>query len=99
LAARIDVGKGQSGVSVRVSGRLDEPVARELRELCQRQTGALLLDLESLRSADEAALAILRELRDAGGRIVGASPYIRLLLDGDSGAEAVPGSESNEAEE
>ena len=42
--------------------------------------GALRLDLSELRSADKAGLATLRAHRAAGGSIVGASPYIKLLL-------------------
>jgi hypothetical protein len=93
LTARIDVAKGASGASVRVAGRLDESAARELWRLCLLQTGVLILDLEDLTSADPAALETLRGLRDRGCRIVGAWPYIRLLLDGAGGVLSDPDKE------
>jgi anti-anti-sigma regulatory factor len=70
---------------VRVSGQLDATGAAELHELCGARSGALILDLEELVAVDPAALATLRALREEGGRVIGASHYIRLLLDGDTG--------------
>lgn len=67
---------------VRVAGRLEGSAARELLELCRRQTGRLTLDLEDLLSTDRAAVETLKDLRDAGARIEGASPYVRMLLNG-----------------
>jgi hypothetical protein len=74
---------------VRISGRLDGAAARELWETCLRQKGVVTLDLRDLTSADPEAIETLRGLRYRGGRIVGASPYVRLLLGsavGDEGA-------------
>jgi hypothetical protein len=82
LDARIDLVEGAGGCSVRVVGRLEEPAGRELLELCGSRRGVLILDLEDLVSADRAAVGILKDLRDAGARIVGASPYIAMLLNG-----------------
>jgi len=70
---------------VRVSGQLDATGAAELQELCGDRSGALILDLGELVALDAAALAALRTLREEGGRVIGASHYIRLLLDGDTG--------------
>jgi anti-anti-sigma regulatory factor len=86
LAARIDLSESTGGVSVRVAGRLEEAAARELLDLCRRPTGRLTLDLEDLISVDRAALETLKDLRAAGARIVGASPYVRMLLNGGMGA-------------
>jgi hypothetical protein len=82
LTARIDLSEGVGGSSVRVAGRLEEAAARELLELCRHRTGWLLVDLAELVSADRVGTEILKDLRDAGARIVGASPYIRMLLNG-----------------
>jgi len=82
---RIDCSTGAGGLAVRVSGQLDAAGAGELRELCRDRSGALILDLEELVAADAASLAALRALREEGGRLIGASHYIRLLLDGDAG--------------
>ncbi len=81
LIARIDVTEQAGGASLRVAGRLEESSARELLELCHRRTGALLIDLEDLVSADCAAIETLQNLRAAGANVVGASPYITMLLN------------------
>jgi len=83
LTARIDLGDGASGPSIRVAGRLDEPAARELLDVCRHRPGVLLVDLAELTSADRFAIEALRRIRSQGARIVGASPYITLLLDGE----------------
>jgi anti-anti-sigma regulatory factor len=82
LTARIDLTEAAGAVSVRIAGRLDEPAARELLELCRRRPGRLTLDLEELVSLDRAAAEMLKDLRDAGARIEGATPYVRMLLNG-----------------
>ncbi len=50
--------------------------------------GALLIGLEDLVSADRAAIETLQDLRAAGARLVGASPYIAMLLNGRPDAPA-----------
>lgn len=67
--------------TVRIEGWLEgEAVAELERVIIEGASGALRLDLSELRSADKAGLAALRAHRAAGGAIVGASPYIKLLL-------------------
>jgi anti-anti-sigma regulatory factor len=98
LTLRIDVSNGKSGASVRVAGRLDGAAARELWETCLEQRGAVTLDLQDLTSADTEAIETLRGLRDIGGRIVGASPYVRLLLRSAMGDEGAPSDPDKEEE-
>ena len=88
LTARIDVTEQTGSASVRVAGRLDESAALELLELCHHRMGALVIDLEDLVSADRAAIETLQDLRAAGARVVGASPYITMLLNGRPDARA-----------
>jgi hypothetical protein len=82
LTARIDVAHGAEGACLRVAGRLEGSAAQELLEVCRRQRGVLFIDLEELLSLDHTSVETLQELRAAGARIVGASPYIAMLLNG-----------------
>jgi hypothetical protein len=65
---------------VRLEGWLEGDAVAELERVISGDSGPLRLDLSELRSADAAGLAALRALRAAGASLVGASPYIRLLL-------------------
>ena len=65
---------------VRVEGWLEGEAVAELERVIDGGSGALRLDLSELRSADKAGLIALRAHRAAGASIVGASPYIQLLL-------------------
>lgn len=87
---RIDSSSGTGGLALRVMGRLDAQGADQLRDLCRERSGsgALTIDLDGLASADAAALAVLRSLQEHGARLVRASRYIRLLLDGATDTEA-----------
>ncbi len=70
-----------SGVRVvRLEGWLEGEAVAELERVIEGGSGALRLDLSELRSADKAGLTALRAHRAAGASIVGASPYIKLLL-------------------
>lgn len=65
---------------MRIEGWLESEAVAELERVIEGGSGALRLDLSELRSADNAGLAALRAHRAAGASIVGASPYIKLLL-------------------
>ncbi len=70
-----------SGTRVlRLEGWLEGESIAELDRVINGDSGPLRLDLTELRSADAAGLSTLRALIAAGASIVGASPYIRLLL-------------------
>jgi len=70
-----------SGISMlRIEGWLEGETVAELERVVNGSSGPLRLDLSELRSADTAGLAALRAMRAAGAAIVGASPYIKLLL-------------------
>jgi ABC-type transporter Mla MlaB component len=66
--------------TVRIEGWLEGEAVAELERFIEGGSGALRLDLSELRSADTAGLTVLRAHRAAGASIVGASPYIKLLL-------------------
>lgn len=70
-----------SGVTVfRLEGWLEGEAVAELERVALESAGPIRLDLSGLRSADTEGLHALRALRTTGATLVGASPYIRLLL-------------------
>jgi hypothetical protein len=64
-----------------VAGRLEAGHVAQLEEHFQSSTETMVLDLSELLGADAGAVCWLRGFERRGGRIVGASPYIQLLLD------------------
>ena len=65
---------------VRLEGWLEGESVAELERVMRGGSGPLRLNLCELRSADAAGLVALRALRAGGASLVGASPYIKLLL-------------------
>jgi hypothetical protein len=71
----------ESGIQlIRLAGWLEGEAVAELERVVSGRAEPLRLDLAELRSADPAGLTVLRALRARGAGLVGASPYIRLLL-------------------
>jgi hypothetical protein len=93
LTARIDLSEGDGTVSVRVAGRLDGEAARLLLELCRPRTGRLSVNVEDLVSIERASVETLQDLRAAGARIVGATPYIAMLLNMGANGPSADGEE------
>lgn len=67
---------------IELHGRLSGPEIAELRTACASQTPPvrLRIDLENLSGASPDGILALKELRASGAHLVGASPYIELLL-------------------
>ena len=72
-------------VTVKIEGRLTGEEAAELRRVCAGIDGWPVLDLTDLQSADREGVSVLRELRAKGVRLIGASPYIQILLAPEAG--------------
>lgn len=70
-------------VTVLLEGRLMRDWIGELRAVidAERRRGAIVLDLRQLTFADRAGLELLRQLTTEGARLVGATPFLRGLLD------------------
>jgi len=68
---------------VSVAGRLDEGYLAELQEQCRAIKTELVFDLSELKTADRAAVHWLVERQARGEEILGASPYIKILLERD----------------
>jgi hypothetical protein len=77
----------ESGIQViRLAGWLEGEAVAELERVASGCADPIRIDLTELRSADPAGLTVLRALQGRGGRLVGASPYIRLLLGTETSA-------------
>lgn len=79
------IGKDHRGdvTVVHVDGRLDGDGVEALERECRSAGRPLELDLSGLLNADEVGLSYLRASRESGALLAGASPFLRLLLDGE----------------
>lgn len=69
---------------LQIAGRLRSGDLSELDKAIQSGDGSFVLDLTDLQSADEAGIVRLRELAAGNGELRGVSPYVQMLLDGNS---------------
>jgi hypothetical protein len=70
---------------IELHGRLSGPEIAEFETACAAERPPLRIDLENLAGASADGILALKEQRARGARLVGASPYIELLLSGRSG--------------
>jgi len=71
----------ESGIQiVRLAGWLETENLTELERVVGDTSGPFRLDLTELRSADRVGTTLLRALHAKGVSLVGASPFIRVLL-------------------
>ena len=80
MTIRITTHQNSRGGIVVVAGRLDADGVRELERVIVETPNVTGLDLDGLRAADETGLEALRNLRDRGIALKGASRYLALLL-------------------
>jgi hypothetical protein len=81
LAFRITTASGGDETIIRLEGRLGFIGVKDLKKAVQVALGTVLLDLSGLQSADAEGVLALRSLAAKGTKLVGASPYIRQLLN------------------
>ena len=81
MTCRISTASGEDETILRLEGRLRATGLKDLKKAVQAALGTVLLDLSGLQSADDEGLRVLRSLSANGAKLVGASPYIRQLLD------------------
>ena len=67
--------------TMRLVGRLRDEGVALVAETCEAARRPLVLDLSELTSASEAAVLLLNRLTAGGVHILGASQYVRLLLE------------------
>jgi anti-anti-sigma regulatory factor len=82
MAVRITTAVEDRATLVSVAGRLTAQDISELEKACSSAQGPLLLDLSDLLYADDAGVGELRYLETKDAKLLGTSPYIRLLLHG-----------------
>ena len=81
MELRIDVTSEGQEVVVHVAGRLAGDAVPQLRVSSDSIEGAFVLDLSELLLADDAGVAVIREIAERGAQVHGASPFVQLLLD------------------
>ena len=81
LAFRITSVSGEDETIIRLEGRLSAKRIEDLKKAVQAEPGTVLLDLSDLRSADAEGVLALRSISAKGAKLIGASPFIRQLLD------------------
>jgi anti-anti-sigma regulatory factor len=82
---RIDIDSEGPDVVLHVAGRLTGPAIAQLSETCESMDGHYVLDLSKLMFADDAGAEVIRTLRERGADIRGASTFIKLLINGETG--------------
>ena len=68
-----------------VSGRLAGNVITQLTDACEPMESHYVLDLSKLVFADDAGAEVIRKLCENGAEIRGASTFIKLLINGETG--------------
>ena len=81
MTFRITSISGENESIIRLEGSLDAKGVTDLENVIQETQGTVLLDLSGLQSADAEGVLALRSLAANGAKLVGASPYIRQLLN------------------
>jgi anti-anti-sigma regulatory factor len=81
LTFRITGISGEDETIIRLEGRLSAKRVEDLKKAVQVPPETVLLDLSGLRSADTDGVRALRSISAKGAKLVGASPYIRQLLN------------------
>jgi anti-anti-sigma regulatory factor len=81
LVFRITSASGEDETIIRLEGRLSAKRVEDLKKAFQMARGTVLLDLSGLQSADAEGVLALRSFAAKGTKLVGASPYIRQLLN------------------
>ena len=85
MEIRIDIESEGPEVVFHVAGRLTGPAITQLSDVCEPMEGHYVLDLSNLMFADDAGAETIRTLREGGADIRGASSFIKLLINGETG--------------
>ena len=80
MSIRVTTISEASGTLVKVDGWFKVEDIEDFARLFEHLDGETALDLRELRSADRAAVDVLRDLIASGVELRGASPYVDLLL-------------------
>ena len=81
MGFRLIASESANLTTIRVVGRLRDDAVAPLSDACGAAKRPLVLDLTELTGASEAGVLLLTRVREEGAHLLGASPYIRLLLE------------------
>jgi len=85
MEIRIDKKLEGTAVVFHVAGRLAGGSVTQLTDACEPIKTHYVLDLSKLIFADDAGAAAIRMLCERGAEIRGASSFIKLFIDGETG--------------
>ena len=85
MEIRIDIESDGPEPVLHVSGRLTGPAITQLSDACEPMEGRFVLNLSKLKFADDAGAEVIRTLRERGAEIRGASYFIKMLINGETG--------------
>ena len=84
MTIRITTVSGKNKTTIRVEGHLTVEGVEDLQKLIQLAAAPVHLDLSDLQSADADGVQALRSFSSKGTKLIGASTYIRQLMDDSS---------------
>jgi anti-anti-sigma regulatory factor len=85
MEIRIDIESEGPDVVLHVAGRLAGDAITQLTDACESMEGHYVLDLSKLMFADDAGAEAIRTILERGADIRGASSFIKLLINGETG--------------
>ncbi len=85
MEIRIDIESEGPDVVLHVSGRLTGLAITQLSDACEPIEGRFVLELSKLKFADDDGVEAIRTLRERGAEIRGASYFIKMLINGETG--------------
>ena len=85
MEIRIDIESEGPEVVLHIAGRLAGHAIAQLSDVCGPIDGNYVLDLSKLMFADDAGADAIRTLEEGGAEIRGASSFIKLLINGETG--------------
>lgn len=81
MGFRLLVSEALDLTTIRAVGRLRDDGVALLGDACQTARRPVVLDLSDLTGASEAGVLLLGRLQREGIHLLGASPYLRMLLE------------------
>jgi hypothetical protein len=77
---RIDHISEGSETIIRIAGRLSGTAIEQLKKVCDPIEDPFVIDLSYLLFADDKGIDAIRGMADNGAQVLGASPFVQLLL-------------------
>ena len=90
MSFRLIVSEAPDLTTIQVAGRLRDDGVNLLEDACAVAGRPLVLDLSGLTSASDAGVLLLQRLKGEGVHLLGASQYMRLLLERDVDTSKTP---------